>query len=166
MSLKKKLIPVVLSVLCFVSNSVSLEAASAFQDQAVYRVTEQNVTSVAAEHFSGKAYVKRAFDSQGDRPYAAAYVTFEPGACTAWHYHPLGQTLIIMRGECWTQTLGGHKTVAHAGDVVWCPPGVVHYHGASPNAVMMHLAIAEKRDGVATVVWQDKVTDQEYLQTE
>ena len=168
MSIKRGLVPAFMAALCMFIAQGSLEAASSpnNQEQAIYRGAEQTATPAASAHFTGQAYVEGAFSQQGDRPYAAAYVSFEPGARTAWHYHPLGQTLLIVRGECWTQTKDGKKIAARIGDVVWCPPNVVHYHGASSNSVMTHLAIAEKREGVPSVVWLEKVSDQEYMQDE
>jgi mannose-6-phosphate isomerase-like protein (cupin superfamily) len=80
---------------------------------------------------------------------------------SAWHTHPLGQTLVITAGCGWTQCEGGPIVEIRAGDVVWCPPGHKHWHGATPATAMTHIAIQEAQDGVA-VVWMDKVTDQEY----
>jgi len=93
---------------------------------------------------------------------AAAYVTFEPGARSAWHTHPLGQTLIVTSGCGWTQCEGEPIVEIRAGDVVWCPPGHKHWHGATPTIAMTHIAITEALDGRA-VDWLDKVTDEQYL---
>jgi quercetin dioxygenase-like cupin family protein len=93
---------------------------------------------------------------------SCASVTFEPGARSAWHTHPLGQTLIVTAGCGWTQCGGGPIVEIRAGDVVWCPPGHKHWHGATPTTAMTHIAIQEALDGVA-VVWLDKVTDAEYM---
>lgn len=93
---------------------------------------------------------------------SVASVTFEPGARSAWHTHPLGQTLIVTAGCGWTQCEGGPIVEIRAGDVIWCPPGHKHWHGATPTTSMTHIAIQEALDGVA-VVWMDKVTDEEYL---
>jgi len=92
---------------------------------------------------------------------SVASVTFEPGARSAWHTHPLGQTLVVTAGCGWTQCEGGPIVEIRAGDVVWCPPGHKHWHGASRTTAMTHLAIQEALDGV-NVVWLDKVTDEEY----
>jgi quercetin dioxygenase-like cupin family protein len=89
-------------------------------------------------------------------------VTFEPGARSAWHTHPLGQTLVVTAGCGWTQCEGGPIVQIQAGDVIWCPPGHKHWHGATPTTAMTHLAITEQLDGVA-VVWLEKVTDAQYL---
>ena len=92
---------------------------------------------------------------------SVASVTFEPGARSAWHTHPLGQTLVVTAGCGWTQCEGGPIVEIRAGDVIWCPPGHKHWHGASATTAMTHLAIQEALDGVA-VVWLEKVTDEEY----
>ena len=92
---------------------------------------------------------------------AAAQVTFEPGARTAWHTHPAGQTLLITSGLGWVQREDGPKEEVGPGDVVWFPPGEKHWHGASPNKAMSHIAIQEEKDG-KVVDWLEKVTDEEY----
>jgi quercetin dioxygenase-like cupin family protein len=89
-------------------------------------------------------------------------VTFEPGARTAWHTHPLGQTLIVTAGCGWTQCEGESIVEIRAGDVIWCPPGHRHWHGASPTTAMTHIAIQEALDG-KNVEWMEHVTDAQYL---
>jgi quercetin dioxygenase-like cupin family protein len=91
-----------------------------------------------------------------------ASVTFEPGARTAWHTHPLGQTLIVTSGIGWTQRLGGPIEEIRPGDVVWFAPGEKHWHGATPTTAMTHIAIQEATNG-KTVEWMEQVTDREYL---
>lgn len=90
-----------------------------------------------------------------------AAVTFEPGARSAWHTHPLGQTLVVTAGCGWTQCEGGPIVEIRPGDVIWCPPGHKHWHGASATTAMTHIAVQESLDGV-NVVWMEKVTDEEY----
>jgi quercetin dioxygenase-like cupin family protein len=90
-----------------------------------------------------------------------ASVTFEPGARTAWHTHPLGQTLIVTSGLGWVQRWGGAVAEIRPGDVVWFPPGEKHWHGASPTTAMTHIAIQEASDG-KVVEWMEHVTDQQY----
>lgn len=92
---------------------------------------------------------------------AAVAVTFEPGARTAWHTHPLGQTLIVTAGCGWTQRWGGPVEEIRPGDVVWFPPGEKHWHGASATTAMTHFAIQEELDG-KTVDWLEKVSDEQY----
>ena len=88
-------------------------------------------------------------------------VTFEPGARTAWHTHPLGQTLIITSGLGWIQREGGSIEEVRPGDVVWFPPGLKHWHGASPTTAMTHIAIQESLNG-KNVDWMEKVSDEQY----
>jgi quercetin dioxygenase-like cupin family protein len=93
---------------------------------------------------------------------SCAYVTFEPGARSAWHTHPLGQTLIVTAGCGWTQCAGEERVEIRAGDVIWCPPGHKHWHGATATTAMTHIAVTEMLDGT-NVCWLEKVTDAEYL---
>ncbi len=92
---------------------------------------------------------------------ACLSVTFEPGARTGWHSHPLGQTLIVTAGYGLVQAEGGPVNEIRAGDVIWTPPGIKHWHGASPTTSVTHIAIQEKLNGTA-VNWFDKVSDEEY----
>jgi quercetin dioxygenase-like cupin family protein len=87
---------------------------------------------------------------------------YRAGARSAWHTHPLGQTLIVTSGCGWTQCEGEAKVEIRAGDVIWCPPGHKHWHGATATTAMTHIAITEALDGVA-VTWLEKVTEEEYL---
>jgi quercetin dioxygenase-like cupin family protein len=88
-------------------------------------------------------------------------VTFEPGARSAWHTHPFGQILIVTDGTGWIQQWGNPIEEIRKGDVAWIPPGVKHWHGATPNTAMTHVAIQEQLDGKA-VVWMEKVTEEQY----
>ncbi|NYT41345.1 cupin domain-containing protein [Sphingomonas sp. R-74633] len=97
-----------------------------------------------------------------DPHYGVATVTFEPGARTAWHSHPLGQTLIVTSGMGWTQCEGEAVVEIRPGDAIWCPPGHRHWHGASPTTAMTHIAIQEALDG-KMVEWFEHVADAEYL---
>jgi len=92
---------------------------------------------------------------------ACASVTFEPGARTAWHTHPLGQTLVVTAGIGWTQCEGEPIVEIRAGDVIWCPPGHRHWHGATPTTAMTHIAIQEALDGTM-VDWMEQVAEQDY----
>jgi quercetin dioxygenase-like cupin family protein len=92
-----------------------------------------------------------------------ALVTFEPGARSAWHTHPLGQTLIVTAGLGWTQCWGGPVEEIRPGDVISCPPGVKHWHGATPGTAMSHIAIQERDASGKVVDWMEKVTDEQYL---
>lgn len=116
----------------------------------------------SAATFTGDVRIDMPF--QADQPGRAggAIVTFEPGARTAWHTHPLGQTLIVTNGVGWTKCEGGPKVEIRAGDVIWCPVGHRHWHGATPTTSMTHIAIAETLDGRA-VDWMEQVSDADYL---
>ncbi|GAA3109328.1 cupin domain-containing protein [Rhizobium viscosum] len=105
------------------------------------------------------------FDSNDSDRVGGATVTFEPGARTAWHTHPLGQTLIVVSGLGWAQREGGPIEEIRPGDIVWFAPGEKHWHGATPTTAMSHIAIAEKLNG-SPVDWMEKVTDEQYHQTE
>jgi quercetin dioxygenase-like cupin family protein len=115
-----------------------------------------------AEYFTGNARVDSQFHRGEPARVTGAIVTFEPGARTAWHTHPLGQTLIVMSGVGWTQCEGEPIVEIRAGDLIWCPPGHKHWHGATPTSAMTHIAIQEALDG-KNVIWMEKVTDEEYL---
>ena len=95
------------------------------------------------------------------RRVSGGHVTFEPGARSAWHTHPLGQTLIVTSGLGWVQAEGGPIEEIRPGDVVWFPPGLKHWHGATPTTAMTHIAITEFQDG-KNVDWLEKVSDEQY----
>ncbi|GIF62035.1 cupin [Asanoa ishikariensis] len=114
-----------------------------------------------AETFTGDVRVQPLFDAENDAAYTGAYVTFQPGARSAWHLHPAGQRLVVVEGLGRTQQWDGPVEELRTGDVVWCPPGVKHWHGASPTEAMTHLALTGVRDGQG-VEWLEKVTDEQY----
>lgn len=114
-----------------------------------------------AEWFTGKVRIDPLFDAKAPSRVGAASVTFEPGARTAWHTHPLGQHLIVTAGMGWVQEEGGPVREVRPGDVVWFPPGVKHWHGASPASSMTHIAIQESQDG-SPVKWLEQVTAEQY----
>lgn len=111
--------------------------------------------------FTGSVRIDPLFDANESRRGAAAGVTFEPGARTAWHTHPLGQTLIITAGTGWVQKEGDSIEEVHPGDVVWFAPNEKHWHGATPTNGMSHIAIQENLNG-RVVEWMEKVTEEEY----
>jgi quercetin dioxygenase-like cupin family protein len=114
-----------------------------------------------AENFTGSVRVDDRFKGSGLARISGATVTFEPGARTAWHTHPLGQTLIVTAGVGLVQEWGGPVQEIRPGDIVWIPPGVKHWHGASPTVGMSHIAFSEALDG-KTVEWMEKVSDEQY----
>src|SRR3954451_1124459 len=114
-----------------------------------------------ADYFTGSVRVGTpVLPHEPGRP-SGAYVTFEPGARTAWHTHPLGQTLIITAGFGWVQRESGPVEEIRPGDVVWFPPGERHWHGATATTAMTHIAIQESIDGTA-VEWMEHVSDEQY----
>jgi len=114
-----------------------------------------------AEHFTGAVRVDRLFDAPDPARIRSAHVTFAPGARTAWHTHPLGQTLIVTAGCGWAQREGGPVEEIRSGDVVWFPPGEKHWHGATPTTALTHIAIQEQLDG-KVVEWMEKVSEEQY----
>ncbi|ALG75311.1 cupin [Azospirillum thiophilum] len=115
----------------------------------------------AAENFTGAVRVDSRFQGSAPARIGGATVTFEPGARTAWHSHPLGQTLIVTAGSGLVQEWGGSIQEITPGDIVWIPPGVKHWHGASSSNGMSHIAFSEALDG-KSVDWMEKVTDEQY----
>lgn len=111
--------------------------------------------------FTGSVRIDPLFDPNGSRRAAAAMVTFEPLARTAWHTHPLGQTLIIVSGCGWVQREGGSIEEVFPGDIVWFEPNEKHWHGATMTNGMSHIATQENLDG-KVVDWMEKVTDEQY----
>ena len=114
-----------------------------------------------ADYFTGTVRIDARFAGTGEARVGGATVTFEPGARTAWHTHPLGQTLLVLSGLGRAQREGGPVEEIRPGDIVWFPPGERHWHGASSNTAMSHVAIAESLDGTV-VTWMEKVTDEQY----
>jgi quercetin dioxygenase-like cupin family protein len=146
-------------------SAVGLIAGSAGAEE----LSEVHVTHVGtqssavgpAEFFTGTVRIDAPFKGSGLARVSGAIVTFEPGARTAWHTHPLGQTLIVTSGSGLVQHWGGPVQEIRAGDTVWIPPGVKHWHGASRTTAMSHIAIAEALDG-KVVEWMEKVSDDQY----
>ncbi len=114
-----------------------------------------------AEYFTGAVRIDARFQREAPARVGGATVTFEPGARTAWHTHPLGQTLIVTAGRGWAQREGGPVEEIRPGDIVWFAPGEKHWHGATATSAMTHIAIAEALDGRA-VDWLEQVADEDY----
>ena len=113
------------------------------------------------ENFTGNVRIDPLNSAPEPARVSCALVTFEPGARSAWHFHPLGQTLVVTQGCGWVQSEGQPKVEIRAGDVVSCPPNETHWHGATSTTAMSHIAIQEALDG-KPVEWLEKVTDDEY----
>ena len=116
----------------------------------------------SAEYFTGAVRIDARFQALEPARVGGAIVTFEPGARTAWHTHPLGQTLIVTSGLGWAQREGGPKEEIRPGDVVWFAPGEKHWHGATDTTAMTHIAVAEAENG-SPVKWMEQVSDDDYL---
>jgi quercetin dioxygenase-like cupin family protein len=118
-------------------------------------------TSGPAANFTGTVIVEPLFGEKASIPATGGQVTFAPGARSAWHTHPAGQILIITDGTGWVQEEGGPKREVKPGDVIWTPPGVKHWHGATAGNAMRHIAISGMVNG-KNVDWMEKVTDEQY----
>lgn len=118
--------------------------------------------SAPAEFFTGKVRIDPLYPANGDINASGGLVTFEPGARSNWHTHPKGQYLVVMSGAGLVQEWGQAVQRIRPGDVVWCPPGVKHWHGAAPATAMTHMAVTGMLDG-QNVQWLEKVSDEQYL---
>ena len=127
----------------------------------ITRIGSQPSREGPADWFTGTVRIDSLFQAADPARVQGASVTFEPGARTAWHTHPLGQTLIVTSGMGWIQSAGGPVEEIRPGDVVWFAPGEKHWHGASPTTAMTHIAIQESLNGSA-VEWMEQVSDEQY----
>ena len=130
----------------------------------IKRLGSQSSVKGSADWFTGTVRIDSLFEAAEPARVRGANVTFEPGARTAWHTHPLGQTLIVISGLGWAQSEGGPIEEIRSGDVVWFSPNEKHWHGATPTVAMTHIAIQEALDG-KVVDWMEKVSDAEYQQS-
>jgi 4-carboxymuconolactone decarboxylase len=138
--------------------TASLQGSQAIK---IARSGSQPSAEGPAEHFTGSARIDPLFSANTPSHTSGARVTFEPGARTAWHSHPLGQTLIVTAGKGWVQQWGGQVQEIRQGDVVSIPPGQKHWHGATASTGMTHIAIQESLNG-KVVEWMEKVSDEQY----
>ena len=148
-----------------VTTLAGLASASAQADQPSGNIARAGSLPSAkgpAENFTGSVRVDPLFRAKAPSRTSGSVVTFEPGARTAWHTHPLGQILVVTFGCGLVQNWGGPIEEIRPGDVVWCPPGEKHWHGATAATAMTHIAIVEQLNGVA-VNWMEKVSDEEYF---
>jgi quercetin dioxygenase-like cupin family protein len=127
----------------------------------IKRIGSQPSIKGSAEYFTGAVRIDPLFQANDPARAVGASVTFEPGSRTAWHTHPLGQTLIVTTGCGLVQRWDGQAEEIHPGDVVWFQPGEKHWHGATSTTAMTHIAIQEQLDG-KTVEWMEKVSDEQY----
>lgn len=129
--------------------------------QTITRAGSQASIKGSAEYFTGTVRVDPLFTANDAAPFSGAYVTFEPGARSAWHIHPTGQRLLVTAGVGRTGEWGKPVEEIKAGDVIWCPPKVKHWHGASPTSSMTHIALTGTVNG-KNVEWLEKVSDEQY----
>jgi 4-carboxymuconolactone decarboxylase len=141
--------------------SIAMACATAAQEITIARAGSQAPRQGPAENFAGTARVEWLFSADEPARVSGGLVTFEAGARTAWHTHPLGQTLIVTEGAGRVQQWGGSVQEIRKGDIVKVPPNVKHWHGASPDSAMSHIAIGERLDG-KSVEWMEQVSDADY----
>jgi quercetin dioxygenase-like cupin family protein len=155
--------------LCLAASQTALPAAAEPSTATAPSTVAQQITragtqpSVAgpSDYFTGQVRVDPVWPADENINASGALVTFEPGARSAWHTHPAGQRLVVVSGVGLAQEWGKPVQEIHPGDVVWCPPGVKHWHGATPTTAMTHLAVTGTTDG-KNVTWMEKVNDDQY----
>ena len=152
----KQLTPTAIALALIVSTSVHAESM-----QFIPGGSRPSIKSREA-NFTGLVTVDPLYSNNEQTSNTGGHVTFEPGARSAWHTHPAGQVLIVTTGTGWVQEEGGEKRVMRPGDVIWTPPGVKHWHGATNTSGVGHIAITNMQDG-KNVAWMEKVSDEQYL---
>ena len=138
------------------------EASAEPAGQRIARAGSQASLAGPAENFTGRVRVDPPYGATDEIPASGAWVTFEPGARSAWHTHPRGQYLVVTAGVGRTQQWGGPIEELKPGDVVWCAPGIKHWHGAAPTTAMTHLAVTGRDEQGQNVTWMEKVSDAQY----
>jgi quercetin dioxygenase-like cupin family protein len=155
----------VMSIFLFVSTSAFVGQTMADEanknSQTVYRAGSQPSAKGSAEYFTGNVRIDPLFSAKDSAPFSGSYVTFEPGARSAWHIHPTGQHLLVTAGVGRTGEWGGKVEEIKTGDVIWCPPKIKHWHGASPTTAMTDIALTGTLNG-KNVEWMEKVSDEQY----
>lgn len=160
----KYLVCIMALLLCAASNVHAGQEQTATPgdtSQVVYRAGSQKSFTGPADYFTGDVQVDLLFPANDTAHYSGAYVTFQPGARTNWHLHPAGQHMIVTSGVGLTGTRDGTVHEFKAGDTIWCPPDIDHWHGATPDSPMTHLVITGDLNG-ENVIWKEKVTDEQY----
>ncbi|WP_240338877.1 cupin domain-containing protein [Novosphingobium sp. BW1] len=158
----KRLTSPLAALTLLVAGTPALAENEGKSDMEIARKADMKTVDGPSENFTGRVTITGQFQRPDPSRVGGAIVHFEPGARTAWHTHPAGQTLIVTEGVGWTQVEGGPKYEFHAGDILWCPAEHKHWHGATPHEAMTHIAIQESIGGTP-VTWMEKVTDEEYL---
>lgn len=141
--------------------SAPLAASAQALRQEISPAATRPTIDAPARFFTGRVRITPLFEPTREVPLTGGFVTFEPGARSAWHTHPTGQHLVIVAGTARTQAWGGPVIELQPGDVLWCAPGVKHWHGATPSAPMTHLALTGTVDG-NNVTWLEQVSDAQY----
>lgn len=157
----KKLIAAAAAVASLGAMSEAIAETAAVQHIVVTRNGSLASLKGPEQWFSGPVRIDMLFLPQAPARASAGLVTFEPGSRTAWHAHPLGQTLIVTSGKGWVQEWGGEKREIQPGDVIWIPPSVKHWHGANATTAMTHIAVQESLNG-SNAEWMEKVSDEQY----
>lgn len=161
MKLTATLMSLPLLVMAVASTGGALAADANGKSQIILRAGSQPSAKGSVEYFTGNVRIDPLFPANDSTHVSGGSVTFESGARSAWHTHPAGQHLIVTSGVGWTQEWGGPIVEVRAGDVIWCPPGVKHWHGATPTTAMAHIAITGMQNG-KNVEWMEKVSDEQY----
>ena len=162
----KHRLAILLAACVTIPGAQALFAAGAAKEQlTILRAGARPVIEGPAANFTGKATIDRQVRPDASQRAMGSLVSFEPGARTAWHTHPLGQMLIVTSGCGWIQSEGGKVQSIRAGDVVWTPANVKHWHGAQPESSMSHYAIVEALNG-SSATWMEKVSDTQYASQE
>lgn len=149
-------------LLCLSAATFAQPNAQRAKDLSITRNSAPPPQMREAENFTGSVGVEMLVEATDPSPLSVGRVTFAPGARTAWHSHPLGQTLIVTAGAGWVQQAGGEKQEMKVGDVVWTPPGVKHWHGATATDRLTHIALTEQQSDGKRVEWMEKVSDAQY----
>lgn len=149
-------------VLTLASGLAVAQQPAAAPAQTITRAGEQASIAGPAEYFTGRARIDPVWPADQNINASGGLVTFEPGARSAWHTHPAGQHLVVISGVGRTQEWSKPIQEIRPGDVVWCPPGVKHWHGAGPATAMTHLSVAGRGADGKNVNWMEKVTDEQY----
>lgn len=145
----------------FAASAAAGPTPPAVASQSITRAGDQASVAGPADWFTGRVRIDPVWPADANINASGGLVTFEPGARSAWHTHPAGQRLVVVSGLGLTQEWGKPVQVIRPGDVVWCPPGLKHWHGASPTTAMTHLAVTGTADG-KNVTWMEKVSDEQY----
>lgn len=152
--------PMIKKLIVLAASTLVLSATGAVHadEQTFYNSEAHQTFTGPDKYFTGDVQVELLFPPNETAHYSGAYVTFQPGARTAWHSHPAGQHIIVISGTGLTGTRDGTVIEFKTGDTVWCPPDIDHWHGATKDSVMKHLVITGSKDG-NNVVWKEKVTE-------